>query len=558
MNPSRTALGLLLACALPAWADAPPIPPDLRDGADARRLLQDNSRRFDDLIQQQRLRQIQSGGSEVASPQAPVLSGRDCLPVKGLRLAGISLLSREDVNALGLPHGDCLDLAEINRFSRALTALYLRRGYIAARVLAEGPDERGVLTLRVEEGKVAAIRSDDASLRVANLFPGMAGQPLNVHDLDQGLDQANRLRSNHATVDVLPGERVGDTIIQLRNQPDSRWSGGLTLDNAGRESTGRLQAGVSLGWDNPAGWSDLLSLSAQTTGERQEVRHSRSESLFYSLPYGYWTFSVFASRSDYLNPQQLQSRVAQLSGETAQTGLRLDRVLSRDQTRVLSADLQLVQKRVRNLFQDVELGVSSPNLTVLEAGLSQMRILPSGLLQLDGSLQRGMRWLGADAPDAIHPGAPSPQFSKLKLSLAWYQTLALPGGPYQWQSALSGQASRDRLPGVEQLDIADASAVRGFRNNSLVAETGWYWRNTLSRRLQYGGVTLTPRIGLDGGRVLQRGSQDAWQDIAGLATGATLGRGGLTLDLDYSRPLYKPASWQAEGHILFARLNWQW
>ncbi|VEB42265.1 Hemolysin transporter protein shlB precursor [Chromobacterium violaceum] len=50
------------------------------------------------------------------------------------------------------------------------------------------------------------------------------------------------------------------------------------------------------------------------------------------------------------------------------------------------------------------------------------------------------------------------------------------------QIALSGQASRDDLPGVERLDIADASAVRGFRNNSLVSETGWYWRNTLSRR----------------------------------------------------------------------------
>ncbi|OHX15073.1 hypothetical protein BI347_15045 [Chromobacterium sphagni] len=536
------------------------MPPALRDDGDARRLLQDNSRRFDDLIQQQKLRQINSGGSALSGQEAPVLRGRECLSVSGLRLAGISLLSRDEVKALGLPHGDCLDLAELNRFSRALTARYLQRGFIAARVRVDGPDAGGVLTLRVEEGRVAAIRSDDPSLRAANLFPGLAGQPLNVRDLDQGLDQANRLRSNHVTVDVQPGERVGETILQLHNQPDSRLSGSVALDNTGRQSTGRMQAGASLGWDNVSGWTDFLNLSAQATTENPSVRHSRSESLFYSLPYGYWTFSAFASRSDYLSPFPLPQSggSAQLSGLTTQTGLRLDRVLSRDQGHVLTADVQLVQKRVRNYFQDLQLGNSSPNLAVLETGLSQMLILPSGLLQLDGGLQRGTRWLGADASDATHPGTPNPQFNKLKLGLAWYQTLRLPGGPCQWQSALSGQASRDALPGVEKLDIADSSAVRGFRTNSLVSETGWYWRNTVSRRLQYGDWTLTPRLGLDGGRVLQRGSQDAWQNIAGADAGVTIGGGGVTLDLDYSRPLYKPSSWPVEGHILFARLNWQW
>ncbi|MGD1826625.1 Hemolysin activation/secretion protein [Chromobacterium violaceum] len=546
-----------LACCQSALAD--PLPPLAEhDGADARRLLQDSDRRFDNLIQQQRMRQLKSEGSNLEAERAPQMEEGSCLPVSGLKLAGIRLLSREEVTALGPPRGTCLDIAELNRFSRALTALYLERGFIAARVRPEGPDADGALTLRVVEGKVAAIRGDADAPKAGNLFPGMLGKPLNVHDLDQGLDQANRLRSNKVTVDVLPGDAAGESALQLHNQPAVRLSGGLSLDNAGRDSTGRMQAGASLNWDNPADWSDLLNLSVQTTTARQEIRHSRSESLFYSLPYGYWTLSAFASHADYLIPNTLQSGlVVQLSGTTEQNGLRLDRVLSRGQNHVLTADAQLVQKRVRNFFQDVRLD-SSMNLTVLEAGVSQLLIQPAGLLQLDGSVQRGVRWLGADAPDPLHPGAANPQFTKLRLGLAWFRGLALPGGPYQLQIALSGQASRDDLPGVERMDIADASAVRGFRNNSLVSETGWYWRNTLSRRFMAGGWSLTPRVGVDGGRVLQRDARETWQDIAGAAVGLALARGGLTLDLDYSRPLRKPQGWLSEGHILFARLNWQW
>ncbi|QEL54922.1 ShlB/FhaC/HecB family hemolysin secretion/activation protein [Chromobacterium paludis] len=540
-----------------SWAEAPPADPRLGND-DARRLLQDSNRRFDELIQQQRLRQLRHGGSgaQAETPAEPE-AGR-CLPVSALRLKGIRLLTHQEVSALGLPSGACLDVAELNRFSRALTARYIEKGYIAARVLAEGPDAHGVLTLSVEEGRVAAILSQDPGLRPGNLFPDMQGKPLNVHDLDQGLDQANRLRSNHVAVDVLPGAAVGDTVLQLSNRPDGRLSGGVSLDNTGRESTGRLLAGASLTWDNPTGWSDMLSLSAQATTANPAVRHSRSESLFYSLPYGYWTASVFASRSDYLNPQSLAYSTVQLSGTTVQGGMRLDRVLSRDQSQVLTADVQLTQKRVRNRFQDVELAISSPSLTVLELGLSQMRLMPGGVLQLDGGVQRGLRGLGADGRDARIPDAPDPQFLKIRFSASWGMALSWPGGPYQWQTTLAGQASRSHLPGVEQMDVADSGAVRGFRNNALASETGWYWRNTLSRRGAVAGFVLTPRLGLDGGRVLQRGSSEAWQDIAGMAAGLGLARGDWTLDLDYSRPLRKPQGWVAEGHILFARLNWQW
>lgn len=525
---------------------------------DSRRLLQDNSRRFDAIIQQQRLRQMLPDSNTMHRPEAAEMGEMDCLRVKGVRLAGIKLLSRKEVASLGELASDCLNNEELNRYSRALTQLYLKKGYIAARVAAEGPDEQGVLILRVHEGRVEKIVSDDRRSNPATLFPGVLGRPLNIHDADQGLDQANRLPSSKATLDILPGETVGGSILSLRNNKDAPWRLNFNADNTGRDSTGRVQAGVGLSWDSPLGLSDFVSVSAQRTSNDNAVRHSRSESLFYSLPYGYWTFSAFASRADYLNPLQLQYSAVNLSGRTAQSGLRVDRVLSRGQDQTTSLMAQLTHKRVRNYFLDSEIEITSPTLSVAELGLSRLQLLSGGVLIADAGVQRGTRWLGASAPDPRAPDGPNPQFTKWKASLNWFQSLGLPGGPYQLNSALTGQTSRDYLPGVEQMDVSDASAVRGFRRNTLAGETGWSWRNTLSRRFELAGVGVTPRIGLDGGRVLPHRSVQQWQSIAGASLGLVFSYRKASLDLEYSRPLYKPAGWQQEGHQLFAKLALSW
>lgn len=550
MHTLKTGAATLLA-ALPLAAA--PIP---ETGAESRRLLQDNSRRVEDLLQQQRLRQLQMEAPAMTHPEPEGAAAQACLPLRALRVSGITLLTHAELPPLAPPEGDCLDGDTLNRFVRALTAAYVERGYIAARVHAEGPDDAGVLTLRVVEGRVEAVESDNRRLNPATLLPGVVGRPLNVRDLDQGLDQANRLASSHATADVAPGSTPGGSVIRLSTPNAPAWRGAAWLDNSGRPSTGRRNAGGSLSWDSPLGLSDFISVSAQRTTDDNATRHSRSESLFYSLPYGYWTLSAFASRADYLNPQPLQTTTVQLSGSTAQGGARLERVWSRSQDHISAASVQLTHKRVQNYFEDVLLAVSSPTLSVLDLGLSHTQVLSAGVLMGDATLSHGMPWFGADR-DHERPvdGLPRPQFTRLKLNLTLQQSLFLPGGPYSLQSTLAAQGSHDRLPAVEQMELADNAAVRGYWRNTLAADTAWFLRNTLSRRFVLEDWALTPRLGLDGGRALIHDGDKTWRGIAGAALGLSLARGPLLLDLEYSRPLAHPDSWAYEGHKLLARLN---
>lgn len=159
----------------------------------------------------------------------------------------------------------------------------------------------------------------------------MLGAPLNLRDLEQGLDQINRLRSVDVTADVAPGSVQGASRIILRsNAGQPHWGLDLSLDNLGSIATGRDRKVIGLSLDSPLQLNDALNLGFSET-LNHGPRFSRSNSLFYSVPYGYWTLSAFASHIEYRAPIKLSTTTLYGSGRTDQLSLRADRVLWRDQ-----------------------------------------------------------------------------------------------------------------------------------------------------------------------------------------------------------------------------------
>ncbi|MGL4605106.1 MAG: ShlB/FhaC/HecB family hemolysin secretion/activation protein [Iodobacter sp.] len=554
MKTLYPALALLACFSLAATAAPKHESPVMQQSMEeqSRRLMQENADRFRGIVDDQRMRQLRHG--DMVTPENPVqtMPPIDCLAVKGVRLAGISLLSHAEVNLLAMPQGDCLTNQDINAFIQALTTLYVQKGYIAARILSTGPDADGVLTLQAVEGHVEAIESSDRRLHTATLFPSVIGLPLNIKDIDQGLDQANRLQSNHATLDILPGQTQGGSVLSLHNPDSSPFHGGLSLSDSGQESTGLWIAGINASFDSPLGLSDFISLSAQSSLAPAGERYSRSSSLFYSLPYGYWTISAFASESSYLNTQQLQIYSVELSGESSQSGLRLDRIVARDQHATSTASLQISHKRSANYFAGSRLDISSPTLSVLELGFNQMLISDSGIWVLDASLEKGLGWFGADRDqDRPAEDLPRPEFLKAKLGVRLYRTLLIGSTPISLQSSWNWQGSQDRLPAIEQMELASQSAVRGFQHNSASGDTGWYWRNTVSTRLF--SERFTPRIGLDAGRILQNN----FDTLIGINLGFSLNLNNINLDMEYSQPLSMPEKFNSEQYQFISRLSWQ-
>ncbi|BEO06033.1 ShlB/FhaC/HecB family hemolysin secretion/activation protein [Serratia marcescens] len=535
MIKKMTALTLLVSTALSA--ETLPDAHMMRDMSmgESRRALQDSTREVNQLIEQRRYQQLKQqrllAEPEPAAPALP--QSAQCLPIAGVYLQGVTLLSPTDLSALSALPENCISSNDINRLTRELTRLYVQKGYITARVQIVRPNSQGELGLSVTEGFIEKIEGGDRWVNSRLLFPGLEGKPLKLTELDQGLDQANRLQSNTTKLDILPGRQVGGSVIRLLNQHAKPWLITAGTDNYGQKSTGQWLARGTATLDSPFGLSDFVSLNASSTLENPAHRYNRAYTLLYSLPYGAFTFSGFASFSSYENHQQLPHNVVKLHGQTQQYGLRSDYVFYRDHDQIDSLSGQLTYKRIDNYFESVRLEVSSPTLTLAELSASHLQILPNGVFSANLSVEQGLPWLGADRhPSSVHLDS---QFTKGKLFANLSQRLHLGEATYQLNNLFYGQYSRDPLPGVEWLSLTDRSAVRGFSRSTQSGDNGWYLQNTLSRSFNLGATTLTPRLGADVGRILPRQDNSGWRSSAGLSSGATLRYRQALVDLEVSR-----------------------
>jgi hemolysin activation/secretion protein len=535
-------------------------------GQEVLRQQQQQQRDLQQLQLEQRKRQLERGafGPAPATPAIPQTVAPDerCWPLSGTRIGGVTLIDSDKLNARIKPLlAPCMGVGQINHLLATITASYVEKGYIASRpYLLSAPAAGQSLDIMIDEGYIESIELADQSLPVSlgGAFPHMLGQPLNLRDLEQGLDQLNRLRSIDLTADIAPGSQPGASRIILRSRTagQSRWALGLGIDNLGSASTGRDRNSVSLSVDSPLQLNDLLSLSASDT-LNQGDRYNRNASLYYAIPYGYWTYSVFASHAEYRAPFKLPSVTFHSTGITDQLSLRADRVLWRDQSRQLSANLQLAHKDVDSYLEDARLGIQSPTLTVAEAGLN-LFWLDRAVWNLDFTYSQGLRWLGAD-DDANHQvnNLPKAQFRKYRAGLSQWRNGQFGAQAWQWQSQLNLQYSPDPLPAIEQLLGTDDSAVRGYRVNSASGASGAIWRNTLRLPLRTDWpVQITPRVGLDNGW-LKADHGAPGQRLSGASVGLNLGWKNLQVDVDYQRALNTPNGLQHEPETWLMRVGLQ-
>ncbi|PCR94017.1 ShlB family hemolysin secretion/activation protein [Pseudomonas fluorescens] len=559
-RPLLSAL-LLSVCAPSVLAAEAPAP-----GQEVLRQQQLQQRDLQQLQLEQRKRQLERGAFGPA-PATPAIAesikpDERCWPLSGTRIGGVTLIDKDKLNARIKPLlAPCMGVGQINHLLATITALYVEKGYIASRpYLSSAPAAGQSLDILIDEGYIESIELADQSLPVSlgGAFPGMLGKPLNLRDLEQGLDQLNRLRSLDLTADVAPGSQPGASKIILRSRTSgqSRWALGAGFDNLGSVSTGRDRDTLSLTLDSPLELNDLLSLSASDT-LNQGDRYSRNASLYYAIPYGYWTFSTFASHAEYRAPFKLSAATLHSTGITDQLSLRADRVLWRDQSHQLSANLQLAHKDVDSYLENVRLGIQSPTLTVAEVGLN-LFWLDRAVWNLDFNYAQGLRWLGAD-DDADHQvkNLPKAQFRKYRAGLSQWRNGQLGAQAWQWQSQLNVQYSPDPLPAIEQLLGTDDSAVRGYRVSSASGASGAIWRNTLRLPLRSDfPVQLTPRIGLDHGWIKADHGASV-QRLSGASIGLNLGWKNLQVDVDYQRSLNTPTGLHSEPETWLMRVGLQ-
>lgn len=490
-----------------------------------------------------------------------------CREVREIHLNGASLLLNTTQDKLVAPYvGRCLNVNDIERLMGEVTAHYMNAGYITARVYLGAQDlSTGRLELTVVEGLLERLRIEDGgtgSVSRFNAFPAMTGKPLNLRDVEQGLDQLNRLASNNATMSIEPGTAPGDSVLVVTNPDARRWRVNASVDSYGSKSTGLGQAATGVSVDNPLGFDDFASFSDRRSVDRDNKRrNSVADSLSYSIPFGYLLLSAGTSHSTYTTTFQTNSGLdSRADGDSLLTYVRADQVVWRDKVNLLTLSGTLTSKDTKSYIGGQLLDVSSRKLSVGDVDLSLRTRLGGGVLFLGAGVSRGLKMFGALEDMANLPdNAPRAQFTKGRLSANWSNQFPLGERTVDLSSSLSGQLSRDVLYGSEQLLIGSVFSVRGFRDNSLANDNGWMLRNEVGARTPFEafGMSGSWRVyaGLDAGYVRGRAWEGQRGTLVGAATGFQTKLGPVSLDTFFMAPVHRPAGFTSDDGTLQAWLS---
>jgi hemolysin activation/secretion protein len=457
-------------------------------------------------------------------------------PIRHIELKGDVVLSETTRHSILAPFvGLDLGPRRIDLLLRRITAAYLDRGYITTRAYVAPQNlASGTLEVTVIPGSIESVRLNDAPLSGAarSALPESADGMLRLPDVEQAVDQINRLRSQRAEAQILPGQSPGSSVVALANRPEAPWRLSLGTDNYGQPSTGEGRIRYGAEFDNLLGAWDAWSAN------HVEAKDSRADLLSVSVPFGYGTFSYAFAQSVYRTPI---GTFAVSTGSSRNQTLAWNHVLDRDSRGRTALDASLALRESWRRLNSIEL--TPQQQSALRLALSRQQRLSIGSVSGEVGVSRG---LDAFAYDKDLPGLPDTamhnQFRKLDASFAAIVSL---GTAWAWRANLSAQTTQTGLPGAEQIFAGGASSVRGFQEGAVVGDRGYVLRNELqwtgdfARSALAEGMQFAPFLLADASRTRLLADAES-KRLSSVGCGVRLAWKYASLDATWARPLAAP------------------
>lgn len=464
-----------------------------------------------------------------------------CRNVRHIAIEGSTVLALRTQKAIVVPwQHRCLTVSHMHQLVRTLSQQYLERGYVTSQAwLPEQDISTGILRIAITEGRIESITQQGKTLHsLAMVFPDSQGHLLNLRDLEQGLEQLNRLTSQPVTIDIQPGQQAGYSRILIVNKEKTfPASVSFSADNSGQKNTGVVQISSSATLDNPFQLADRWNLSVTRDAAFQREKRNRSLSGGVTLPYGYWLFSYQHHWNDFYQP--VPGHRWRYQGMATSQRFGINRTLFRDGNQKLAFDIALTRRRTENRLAAHLLTNSSATVNSIALSPHYSRRIGKGYATFNPSVSWGLRGFGATRDRQNAQDAPRSQFLKYSLSASYLYPLA--PSLYYLTSAYA-QTSPDNLHANEQITVGGHYSVRGFKEQSLSGVQGAYWRNEINWQpgifSALGNMTLI--AALDGGWVKKQRGRTEGGNLAGAAVGVALNSHPLSHSFTLGKPLRYP------------------
>ncbi|MBX9496221.1 ShlB/FhaC/HecB family hemolysin secretion/activation protein [Yersinia enterocolitica] len=455
--------------------------------------------------------------------------------------------------------GNCLDDKGLSSLRDTFQWQLVADGYITSHVtFTEDSYVDGTLFLTLIPGRLASIEHHEDSQGYAQLntvFPGQQGDLVNLRNLEQGLDNLQRLPSVNATMDVVLNPEDLSSQIMVTRQQSRFWRMNAFLDDAGHYGVGRYRAGATLFLDNPLSLSDLAYFSASRELDNHHDKGNHNFALHYSIPFGYWLLSLTGNQGTYYQSLLVGNSTFKYQTRWRSLDMQIQRLLMRGHNYKTVGYLGTLIRKSNRFFADIELEIQRVDAVDWQLGLQHLYYTHWATIGGGVNYQQGVSWFGA------RPSPGNDEFPVTKL-INITASLDIPfmlgQQRFHYQPVFNQQYTHSNLPIQDHFSIGGRHSVRGFSSrNALMGPQGWFLKNDIVWINQRLANKLY--VGLDYGEVRKKGGQS----VSGKRLiGGVLGIRGhyhkFGYDFNIGLPLYKPSGLDADSMVLGFMMNWQY
>ena len=474
----------------------------------------------------------------------------------------------------------CIFKKDVDALITNLNSFYHDRGYSLTRVFINEKSNFviGELFLDIVEGQIQkiTIKNKDSEkkrknkLRQKTAFPFLEGKVFSIYDIEQGLEQINRLRFSQARMKIIPAKEIGFSDIDI------------TLDKAkytyfslGASSRGGVGVGDVYGEHNynfnfsledTLGLNESFSLS-YTRAEKDssdDNLFNRSYSANISFPIGYYTISSAYSGSAYSQPQITVVQKFISKGNSDNFSLTLEKIILKKKGKKISLKPVVGTQENRVFVDDTLVDVSSRKLATATFNLIGSFSFKAGTIQSTIAYREGVPWFEAkeDATD-IREEEPHAQYS-LWFNNSSYSISFLKSFPINYTTRIYAQTTDKEV--YTAIGIGGSGSVRGYSSNNYSDDIGWYQQHTLStypfqKASFLGSLAKALKFSLfyDYGCVESSAGNKNYRCLAGGGTSLSFSSKWVNLSYSYEVPNYSTTTFITEEPIvkrMSASIKW--
>jgi hemolysin activation/secretion protein len=485
----------------------------------------------------------------------------DTIQVERFEVIGSTILSPEEVAEITAPFVNRpISFAELLEVRSLITQYYLERGYITTGALIPPQELTGkVVKIQVIEGGLEEINVTGTR----RLNPGYvesrlalaANPPLNIERLREALQllQLDPLIRN-ISAELSTGTKTGFNILDVEVAEADTFSLDVVLNNSRSPNVGSFRRGVEVAEANLLGIGDRISASYFNTDG------SNSLDLSYTVPFnprnGTLRFAFGTSLSRVIDPT---FEILELTSRSRYYELTLRQPFFQTPAREFALGLTLSHqesKTALGILPDLDGFPISPGadndgrtkVSALRFFQEWVQRSERQVIALRSQFSLGVDWLDATE----NPDPPDSHFFTWRGQAQWVRLLA-PDTLLLLRTDV--QLSDRPLLTLEQFGIGGIDSVRGYRQDFLLTDSGWFVsaeaRIPVLRIPSIEGVLqIAPFV--DFGLGWNRSQDDSSETLAGIGLGLRWEQSDrLQLRLDWGIPLtdvnLTRRTWQDNG-----------